>query len=284
NMHLGHLTPFLFTKWLQDKFDVNLYVQITDDEKFVFKPKLSLEDTVTQSRTDIADIIALGFKPENTFIMQDTVYKDTYKKALKWAKHINFSTVKAVFGFENSTNIGSIYYPAVQCVPIMFEKKRCLIPAAIDQDNYWRVARDIAHKIDGGYPKPAAIHSKFVPALQGYDTKMSSSVANTAIYLSDTPAEVKKKINKYAFSGGRATVEEHRKKGCNTNVCVVCSYINLFEMDDEKAKDQIEGAASGKYLSGESKKYLIKLINNFLEKHQATKKKVEKKIDKFILQ
>ncbi|MEJ7642755.1 MAG: hypothetical protein WKF36_11285, partial [Candidatus Nitrosocosmicus sp.] len=35
-IHLGHLMPWLFTKYLQDKFDVKLIFQITDDEKFLF--------------------------------------------------------------------------------------------------------------------------------------------------------------------------------------------------------------------------------------------------------
>ena len=36
-MHLGHLVPFLFTKYLQDAFNVPLVVQMTDDEKYLFK-------------------------------------------------------------------------------------------------------------------------------------------------------------------------------------------------------------------------------------------------------
>jgi len=42
-MHLGHLVPFIMTKWLQDTFDVPLVVQLTDDEKFLWK-NLELEE------------------------------------------------------------------------------------------------------------------------------------------------------------------------------------------------------------------------------------------------
>lgn len=42
-MHLGHLLPFIFTKWLQDTFKVPLVIQITDDEKFFFKGDYTLE-------------------------------------------------------------------------------------------------------------------------------------------------------------------------------------------------------------------------------------------------
>ena len=33
--HLGHLVPWMFTKYLQDTFNVDLYFQITDDKKFL---------------------------------------------------------------------------------------------------------------------------------------------------------------------------------------------------------------------------------------------------------
>jgi hypothetical protein len=43
-LHMGHMIPFQFTKWLQEAFDCPLVIQLTDDEKFLFKPELKLED------------------------------------------------------------------------------------------------------------------------------------------------------------------------------------------------------------------------------------------------
>ena len=37
SLHLGHMVPFLFTKWLQEAFNVPLVIELTDDEKFLFK-------------------------------------------------------------------------------------------------------------------------------------------------------------------------------------------------------------------------------------------------------
>lgn len=34
----------LFEQWLQDVFDCPLVIQLTDDEKFLFKPNLTLEE------------------------------------------------------------------------------------------------------------------------------------------------------------------------------------------------------------------------------------------------
>ena len=62
------------------------------------------------------------------------------------------------------------------------------------------MTRDIAQKLK--YSKPASIYSTFFPALQGKKSKMSSSDPNSGIILTDKPADIKKKVNKYAFSGG----------------------------------------------------------------------------------
>jgi tryptophanyl-tRNA synthetase len=43
-LHLGHCIPFHFTKWLQEAFDCPLVIQLTDDEKFLFKQELKLEE------------------------------------------------------------------------------------------------------------------------------------------------------------------------------------------------------------------------------------------------
>ena len=67
------------------------------------------------------------------------------------------------------------------------------------------MTRDVAQKLK--YAKPASIYSQFFPALQGLKTKMSSSDPNSGIMLSDTANDIKKKINKYAFSGGQPTLE-----------------------------------------------------------------------------
>jgi len=52
--------------------------------------------------------------------------------------------------------------------------------------------------------------------------------------LSDTPKQVKTKINKHAFSGGKDTLEEHRREGGNTDVDVSYQYLTFFLHDDEK--------------------------------------------------
>ena len=121
-IHLGHLMPWTFTKYLQDVFKVNLWFQLTDDEKFMFYDHLTLEDTKRWGYENALDIIALGFDQKLTKIFLDTEYiKTMYPLAIRAAKKINFSTIKAVFGFDNSNNIGSIFFTSIQTVPCFLE-------------------------------------------------------------------------------------------------------------------------------------------------------------------
>ncbi|HQN76436.1 MAG TPA: tryptophan--tRNA ligase, partial [Methanomassiliicoccales archaeon] len=116
--HLGHLMPWMFNRYLQDLFKVNMYFQLTDDEKYLFNENLNLEDTKKAAYENVLDFIALGFEPENTKVILDTKdIKLLYPLALKVAKRVTFSTAKAVFGFESSHNIGSIFYTSIQAAP-----------------------------------------------------------------------------------------------------------------------------------------------------------------------
>jgi tryptophanyl-tRNA synthetase len=287
-IHLGHLSTWIFTKWLQDKFGVELWFQFTDDEKFLFKDK-SYDEIQKWTYENMLDVAALGFDPKKTKFIIDTRHASLlYPEAIKIAKKINFSTVKASFGFSGENNIGEIFYTSMQAVPAILPsvlaKKNipCLIPLGIDQDPHFRVARDVYPKL--GYYKPAVMHSMFLPGLTGPKGKMSSTQESTAIFTTDSPDTVKKKINKYAFSGGKDTLEEHRKHGGNPDIDISFQYLRMiFEEDDNKLAQIEKDYREGKLLSGELKAILIEKINAFLKEHQKNREKARKSLDKFIL-
>ncbi len=278
--HIGHLIPFIFAKWIQKKFNINYYIQIPDEEKFLYKQKLDWNVVQKNAKENELHLAALGFDTDKTFMFRNSEYvKNIYPILMKTAKKINFSTVRAVFGFNEQSNIGMLFYPALQIIPTFFERKRCLIPCGIDQDNYWRPQRDIAEKL--GFYKTAAIHNKFLPPLTGVSGKMSASKPETAIYLSDDEETVRSKIVKYAFSGGQATIEEHRKKGGNPDIDVAFQWLYIFFEEDDKKIEQIrEDYKSGILLTGELKQILIDKINAFLKEHNKRKEKSEKILEK----
>ncbi len=287
NVHLGHVMPWIFTKWLQDKFNVELWFQLTDDEKFLFNQSLSYEEAYNYSYDNALDIIALGFDPKKTFIFSDIDLAGTlYRSALKIAKKITYSTIKATFGLDNSANVGQIFYTSIQTVPAiiksLIEGKNipCLIPHAVDQDPHFRLSRDVLPKL--GYFKPASIQCIFLPSLQ-QGGKMSASIENTAIFTTDNPEEVKKKVNN-AFTGGQANAKLQRELGGNPSICSVFKYhFMLFTLDDNELKTIESRCIAGDLLCGECKNNLIQKINKFLKVHQEKREKAKDILDQYLI-
>jgi len=70
----------LLLRWLQDIFNVPLVIQLTDDEKYLWKD-LKLEEAKKLSIQNAKDIIACGFDKKNTFIFSDLMFMGCYKFA-----------------------------------------------------------------------------------------------------------------------------------------------------------------------------------------------------------
>lgn len=282
-LHLGHTLPFIFNKYLQESFKVPFVIQITDDEKFFYKnEQCDLPDLTKLAYENIKDIIAMGLDPEYTFIFIDSEYMgELYPNVVRFQKHINMSTLKAIFGLQFSDSCGKAAYPAIQAAPCLsssfpfiFGSNNipCLIPCGIDQDPYFRMTRDVCPKIKA--PKPAGFYSKFFPSLQGFGTKMSASDPNTGIFLTDTPEEIEKKIKKYAFSGGKATKEEQKAEGADLDIDISYQYLRFFMEDDKELAEIAEKYSTGKMLTGEIKAILIKELQKFVKEHQDRRSKL----------
>lgn len=279
SMHMGHLIPFIFTKWLQDTFDVPLVIQLTDDEKYLWKD-LTLEQANHMAFENTKDIIACGFDIEKTFIFSDLDFISNspafYRNMCRVQKLVTYNQVKGIFGFGDSDCIGKISFPAIQASPSfsssfpeIFNGRSdipCLIPCAIDQDPYFRMTRDVAPRMN--CLKPALIHSTFFPALQGAQTKMSASDPTSSIFVTDSDKQIKDKINKYAFSGGGATVEEHKEKGGNCDVDVSFQYLTFFMEDDERLEEIRKTYTSGELLTGFLKKELVEILQKLVGEHR----------------
>ena len=292
SMHVGHAMPFELTRFLQEAFNCPLVIMLTDDEKYMHSDKITIEDAKRYTVENAKDIIAMGFDPQKTFIFSDFEFVSGafYENICMIAKHITINQIKGTFGFDDSTNIGKFHFPATQSAtayatsfPHIFGPDKlkvrtipCLIPCAIDQDPYFRQCRDRAEKMK--HKKPALLHMIFLPALQGPGSKMSASVATSAIFLSDKPNEIKNKINKYAFSGGQDTADKQRELGGRTEVDVPYQYLTFFlEDDDELAriKDEYE---SGRMMTGEIKKICIQYLQEFVAEFQERRKQVTEEV------
>lgn len=100
-MHLGHLMPFLFTKWLQDVFKCPVVIQLTDDEKFFLqKPeeKKDIDEYTKLGYSNAKDIIAAGFDKDRTFIFTDVDYmQHLYPNVCRFQRLLTYSQCKLSF-------------------------------------------------------------------------------------------------------------------------------------------------------------------------------------------
>ena len=115
SMHIGHMVPFIFCKWLQDVFEATLVIQLTDDEKFLFKPDLKIDDANKFAIENAKDIMAFGFDPRRTFIFSNLDYMSGpfYKNVVKIAKSITMNQSKAAFGFNDRYYFSLVSHKAV---------------------------------------------------------------------------------------------------------------------------------------------------------------------------
>jgi tryptophanyl-tRNA synthetase len=82
-------------------------MDVSDDEKFLFKHELKTEQTKSYARENARSIIACGFNLEKTFIFSDFNHVGGvfYENVVKISKQITYSQAKATFGFTDSCAI-----------------------------------------------------------------------------------------------------------------------------------------------------------------------------------
>ena len=291
--HLGHLLvaqQFL----IYQKLGAKIYIAVADIEAYNARGQ-SLEDSKKIAIDEyITNYVALGLNPKNVEIyFQSDRSKDSnrsnayYRLQNILAKHATFNEFKAVYGDITPGKMVSSLLQASDMLHSQLPEFEnicpVVVPVGIDQDPHLRLARDISKRIPIKFTQLSSTYHQMIPGLKGAKSKMSSSDPNSFIALTDNPKTVKNKINKYAFSGGKETLEEHKKLGGNPDIDVSFQYLRMFlEEDDDKLQEIYNDYKSGKLTTGELKKYTIDKLNSFLKDHQAKREKAKKVIGKFL--
>ena len=291
--HLGHA---LLTKQMvfYQRLGAKLYIAVADLEAYNARQKSLKELKEVAIDQYLLNYIALGLEPKNCdFYFQSDRSKDSkksnayYRLASNFSRYATFNEFKAIYGEISPGKMdASLFQAADMFHPQLpeFEGKPVpvLVPVGPDQDPHLRIARDIGKRYkDHKFIQLSSTYHLFLPGLTG-SGKMSSSDETSFISMDDGSKEVERKIKKYAFSGGQASVEEHRKKGGNPDVDVSYQYLRMFFEPDDKKLNQIrEDYRSGKMLTGELKEILTEKINAFLKEHQKKREAAKDKIDLF---
>jgi len=288
--HIGHMILVQQMVFYQ-KLGARIYIAVADIEAYNARGQSLEESRKIALEEYIPNYIALGLSSANCEIyFQSERSKDAKKSNAYYrlqnvlARHATFNEFKSVYG---DINPGKMLSALLQASDMLHPQLKefegqmpVLVPVGIDQDPHLRLTRDISKRVKG-FTQLSSTYHMFVSGLGG--GKMSSSNLNSYIALTDSEKDVERKIKKYAFSGGKATLKEHQEKGGNPGVDVSFQYLKFFfEPNDEKLKEIEEKYRNGELLTGQLKDYTIKKINSFLKNHQRKLVKAKKKIKRYL--
>ena len=285
-LHIGHYFGSLKTRVeMQNSGKYDSYILIADVQALTdnFNNPEKVRKNV---REVMLDYLSVGIDPEKTTIYIQSMIPEVAELTVFYSNLVTIArlernpTVKTEIAqkreiFGESVTYGFLGYPVSQAADITcFEGK--LVPVGEDQLPLIEQCREIVRKFNSIYgevliePEAVLSSSKRIKGLDGNE-KMGKSLGN-AIYLSDTPEEITKKVMSAVTDPNRIRKDD---KG-NPDVCMVAYYHNLFT-NKEDCKTICEECKAGKRGCVECKKQLAKNIIDFLEPIREKRKYYEER-------
>ena len=133
----------------------------------------------------------------------------------------------------------------------------------------------------GGYAfvPPSSTYHRFMSGLQG--GKMSSSVPDSYLSLTEDPKGAAKKV-KRAKTGGRMTLEEQKKLGGEPDKCSVYEMFLFHLVDDDEELAQIyTECREGSRVCGNCKALAAERTEKFLKEHQELREVAKDRLDEY---
>lgn len=271
-LHLGHFVGSLRARVeLQERHDQ--YVMIADLQALTDHAKQPQK--VRESVLQVAlDYLAVGIHPLKTTIFiqslipalsELTMY---YLNLVTWNRLKHNPTVKQEIvqkGFGESVPAGFMTYPVSQAADIT-AFKATLVPVGEDQKPMIEQTNELVRTFNRTYHSDVLVeahaHIPKIARLPGTDgqAKMGKSL-NNAIFLSDTPEVVSKKVKKMYTDPHHLRIEDPGKVEGNP----VFSYLDAFGTDLEKIQELKSHYERGGLGDGTVKKYLLDVLLEFLE-------------------
>ena len=294
-LHIGHYFGSLKTRVeMQNSGKYEPYILIADVQALTdnFNNPEKVRKNV---REVMLDYLSVGIDPEKTTIYIQSMIPEVAELTVFYSNLVTIArlernpTVKTEIAqkrdiFGESVTYGFLGYPVSQAADITcFEGE--LVPVGEDQLPLIEQCREIVRKFNSIYgetlKEPEAVLSgaKRIKGLDGNE-KMGKSLGN-AIYLSDTPEEITKKVMSAVTDPNRIRKDD---KG-NPDICMVAYYHNLFT-NKEDYKTVCEECRAGKRGCVACKKQLAQNIIDFLAPMREKRKYYEDRpelVDKLLI-
>jgi len=293
-MHIGHYFGSLKNRVkMQDEYET--YIEIADVQALT--DNFNNPEKVRNSIRQVAlDYLSVGIDPEKSTIFIQSMIPEVAELTVFYSNLVTIArlernpTVKTEIAqkkelFGESVTYGFLGYPVSQAADITAFKGE-LVPAGEDQEPLIEQCREIVRKFNNIYgevlkePQIVLSNQKRIKGLDGNE-KMGKSLGN-AIYLSDTPEEITKKVMSAVTDPGRIKKDDLG----NPDICMVAYYHNLFT-EKEECKAVCEECKAGKRGCVACKKQLAKNIIDTLAPMREKRKYYEERpelVDKILIE
>ena len=285
-LHIGHYFGSLRTRVeMQNSGKYDPYILIADVQALT--DNFNNPEKVRKNVKEVMiDYLSVGIDPEKTTIYIQSMIPEVAELTVFYSNLVTIArlernpTVKTEIAqkreiFGESVTYGFLGYPVSQAADITaFEGK--LVPVGEDQLPLIEQCREIVRKFNSIYgevliePEAVLSSTKRIKGLDGNE-KMGKSLGN-AIYLSDSPEEITKKVMRAVTDPNRIRKDD---KG-NPDICMVANYHNLFT-SKEDCKKVCEECRAGARGCVACKKELAKNIIDFLEPIREKRKYYEER-------
>jgi len=287
-MHLGHKLVVDQLVWYQ-RHGAEIFLCVADIEAHATRG-LTLQDAERLAIEEyLVNFQALGLDLERCNLYFQSRSDAVRNLAYTLGRKVNLSELRAIYGFSGETSASHIFYPLIDVADILHPQleefggpRPTVVPVGIDQDPHLRLARDVASRFkrEFGFIPPSSTYHRLLRGLTG--GKMSSSNPETAIFLTDPPEAVERKIRN-AFTGERPTAKEQRERGGDPDKCVVYElHVYHLTPDDRELLKLREACESGEIICGECKAKTVERLKVFLAEHKKRRKNAEAGVKKLI--
>ncbi len=225
SFHLGHLPGLQVCLALQSKFGSKIEFMISDDEK-IFRDGITVETMNENVLYTLKQLEVLGFTESNTKfrINSKGITETEYSLIIQMLGMVSVNTLNHIFGEKD--NLGEYFYPLLQILPSLSKDRQCIVVAGVDQDPFFRLARDLAKRLK--FIPPVIFYTKSVPGLDGSE-KMSTSVPESIpIFFDDTPQMIKEKVSKIRKVGA-GSLDQLFEYGANLEVDIPYQLLKIFD-------------------------------------------------------
>lgn len=164
-----------------------------------------IDELRVNRREVLIDYLAAGLDPKKSIIFQQAEVNEHLELAFLFSSVVTIARMQHLPTFKEkvtqhpqNATLALLNYPALMASDILIYKAG-LVPVGIDQEPHLEVAREIARKMNQLYgtdfPEPIRFATKgeYIPSLTG-EGKMSKTVVNSFINLTDSLEEIRKKI------------------------------------------------------------------------------------------